>query len=245
MLDLFRQKKAGLKWLLWLVIVALGGSMLFLFVQTPGGMGVGIGNRDVAVVAGRSITTNQFRRLYNQVYDSYGQIIPLLQGDPEAITELGLGQQALDQLISDYAIQYGAETLGIEATPEEVRESITNLPSFQQNGQFIGTELYLQILQANNFTPAEFEDDMRREIIGNKLVRVITDGINATPEEVRQEFLERNEEIKIRYAAIDPETVAPETVELEDLRAYFEEQKENYRTAELRKVKYIVFSSPA
>jgi len=242
MLDLFRKKKAGLKWILWIVILGLGGSMLFLFVQTPGGVGVGPGNRDVAVVAGNPISLTQFRRRYNQVSESYGQILPLLQGDPEAIRQLNLGQQALDPLISAYAIHYGAQAMGIEATREEIREYITNLPLFQQNGQFIGTERYLQFLQANNRTPADFEDDMRREIVGNKLARVITDGIRATPEEVRQEFLESTEEIKIRYAAIDPETVAPETLELEDLRAYFEEQKENYRTPEQRKVKYVIFS---
>jgi len=242
MLDLFRKKKAGLKWILWVVIVGLGGSMLFLFVQTPGGTGVGLGNRDVAVVAGNSITLTQFRRRYNQIYESYGQILPLLQGDPEALRQLDLGKQALDPLINAYAIHYGAQAMGIEATREEIREYITNLPLFQQNGQFIGTEGYLQILQANNVTPAEYEDEMGREIVGTKLARVITDGIRATPEEVRQEFLESTEEIKIRYAAIDPEEVAPETLEVEDLRAYFEEQKEYYRTPEQRKVKYVIFS---
>ena len=242
MLDLFRKKKAGLKWILWIVILGLGGSMVFLFVQTPGGMGVGIGNRDVAVVAGNPITVTQYRRLYNQVYESYRQILPLLQGNPDALRELGLGQQALDQLISDYAIRYGAQAMGIEATREEIREHITSLPLFQLNGQFIGTERYTQFLQANNLTPAEYEDDVRRDIVRDKLLKVITDGIRATPEEVRQEFLESTAEIKIRYAAIDPEKVAPETLELEDLRAYFEEQKENYRTPEQRKVKYVIFS---
>jgi len=242
MLDLFRKKKAGLKWILWMVILGLGGSMVFLFVQTPGGMGVGLGNRDVAVIAGSPITVTQYRRLYNQVYDSYRQILPLLQGDPEAIRQLGLGQQAMDQLISEYAIRYGAQAMGIEATREEIRDYITNSPLFQQNGQFIGTERYMQFLQANNLTPAEYEDDVRRDIVRDKLVKVITDGIQATPEEVRQEFLESTQEIKIRYAAIDPETLAPETLELEDLRTYFEEQKENYRTPEQRKVKYVIFA---
>ena len=40
MLDLFRRRKGGLKWVLWLVILVLGAGMLLFFVQTPGGTGL-------------------------------------------------------------------------------------------------------------------------------------------------------------------------------------------------------------
>ena len=195
----------------------------------------------MAIVAGNSITVNQYRRLYNQIYDSYRQMYPLDQGNAEILRQLGLADQALDQLINEYAIGYGAQSMGIEASREEVAEYITTLPLFQEDGRFIGTERYMQILQANNLPASEYEDGVRREIIRTKLLRVVTDGILATPEEVRQEFLDRNQGIKIRYVAIDPKEVAPETVDQEDLKTYFEEQKENYRTPEQRKVKYIIF----
>ena len=243
MLDLFRRRKGGLKWVLWLVILVLGAGMLLFFVQTPGGMGVGLGNQNVAVVAGNSINVNQYRRLYNQIYDSYRQMYPLDPGNVEMLRQLGLADQALDQLISEYAIGYGAQSMGIEATREEIAKYITTLPLFQEDGRFIGTERYMQILQANNLPTAEYEDGIRREIVRTKLLRVVTDGIRATPEEVRKEFLDRNQGIKIRYVAIDPREVAPETVDEEDLKTYFEEQKENYRTPEQRKVKYVIFSA--
>ncbi len=242
MLDLFRRRKGGLKWILWLVILVLGAGMLLFFVQTPSGIGVGLGNQNVAIVAGNSITVNQYRRLYNQIYDSYRQRYPLDLGNAEILRLLGLADQALDQLVSEYAIGYGAQSMGIEATGGEVAEYITTLPSFQENGRFIGTERYMQILQASNLPASEYEDGVRREIVRTKLLRVVTDGIRATPEEVRQEFLDRSQGIKIRYVAIDPKEVAPQTVDEGDLKTYFEEQKENYRTPEQRKVKYIIFA---
>jgi peptidyl-prolyl cis-trans isomerase D len=242
MLDLFRRRKGGLKWVLWLVILVLGAGMLLFFVQTPGGMGVGLGSQNVAVVAGNSINVNQYRRLYNQIFDSYRQMYPIDQGNVEMLRQLGLADQALDQLISEYAIGYGAQSMGIEATREEVAKYITTLPLFQEDGRFIGTERYMQILQANNLAAAEYEDGIRREIVRTKLLNVVTDGIRATDEEVRQEFLNRNQGVKIRYVAIDPREVAPETVDEEALKTYFEEQKENYRTPEQRKVEYIIFS---
>ena len=85
MLDLFRRRKGGLKWVLWLVILVLGAGMLLFFVQTPVGMGVGSSNQNVAIVAGNSITMNQYRRFYNQIYESYRQMYPLDQGCTEIL----------------------------------------------------------------------------------------------------------------------------------------------------------------
>ncbi|MFB3068495.1 MAG: SurA N-terminal domain-containing protein [Acidobacteriota bacterium] len=193
MIDLFRRRKGGLKWVLWLVILVLAAGMLLFFVQTPGGMGTGLGNQNVAIVSGNSITVNQYRRLYNQIYDSYRQRYPLDLGNAEILKLLGIADQALDLLVTEYATHYGAQSMGIEANREEVAEYITTLPLFQEDGRFIGKERYLQFLQNNNFKTTEFEDRMRREIVHTKLLRVVTDGIQATPEEVRQEFLDRNQ----------------------------------------------------
>ena len=118
MLDVFRRRKGGLKWVLWLVILVLGAGMLLFFVQTPGGMGVGLVNQNVAIVAGNSITMNQYRRLYNQIYEGYRQMYPLDQGGAELLKLLGIADQALDRLVDEYAIAYEAQSMGIEATRE-------------------------------------------------------------------------------------------------------------------------------
>ena len=240
MLDLFRAKKKWLKWTLWVVILVLGGGMVMFFVQTPTGIGVGFGNLNVAIIAGNPITATQFRQRYNLIYQNFRQRYQLDQADPSILRQLGLEQQALDQLVSEYVVVYSAQIMGIEVTPEEIADTITSSPSFQEGGKFIGKERYLQILQINNRPAEEFEDSLRRDILRDKLSKVLTDGIHATAEEVRQEFLNRNQEIKIRYVAIDPEEVAPEKVGEEELKGYFEEHKENYRTPEQRKLMYVV-----
>ena len=140
---------------------------------------------------------------------------------------LGLDQEAINGLVSEYGMDYVADKFGLQVVPEEIAENITTSPAFQDNGQFIGSVLYQQILQANNYSTAEFEESVRREILAKKLSQVLTDGIQASSEEVRQEFLSRNQEIKIRYMAIDPEEERPQDVDGEDLRADFEERKDN------------------
>ena len=239
MLDLFRRKKGILKWILWLVIIGLGAGMALLFVDPPTGMIGNLGTQEVAIVAGKEITWTEFRRRYGIVYDDFRQRLPTGELTPEIVRQLELQNQAINGLVSEYVMEYVAQILGIAVTPEEIAESITSSPVFQDNGQFVGSVVYQQILQSNNYTVVEYEETLRREILGLKLTQVLTDGIEAGANEVRQEFLNRNQEFKIRYIAIDPEEETPSEVTEEELQGYFAEHQDNYRTLEKRKIKYI------
>ena len=238
MLALFRRKRQGLKWTLWVVIVALGAGMVLLFVDSPGGAGGPIGAQNIASVDGRPVSALAFRRRYDRLYETYRQIYRLDEQDPNVVRQLGLGRQAGDQLIKEYVVLLEAERMGIGATEEEVRERIARFPSFQENGRF-RISRYQEVLRLNNFTPEEFEGDIRREIAGQKLQRIISDGILVTPEEVEKEFLDRNQEVKVRYVAIDPEQLSEMAVEEEELRKYFENNKESFKVGEQRKVRYV------
>ena len=239
MLDLFRRKKGALKWVLWLVIIGLAASMALLFVDSPTGLVGTLGSQEVAVVAGKPITWTEFRRRYGMVFDNFRQRLPVDQLTPEILRQFGLQDQALDGLLSEYVMEYSAQILGIQVTPEEIVDNIIATPAFQENGQFVGSVLYQQILQANNYSVEEYEETVRREILGMKLGQVLTDGIEASDDEVRQEFLNRNQEFKIRYIAVDPEEEIPEEVDEEELLAYFEERQDDYRSYEQRKIKYV------
>ncbi len=235
MLALFRRKRRGLKWTLWVVILALGAGMMLLFVGNPGGVGGGIGEW-VAQVDGRPISPLTFRRHYQQLYDVYRPIYKLDEQDPNLVRQLQLGAQARDQLIGQYAILVEAERMGVEATDEEIAERIAS--SLQENGKFIGVRRYQEILQRNNYTPEEYEAAIGRDIVREKLQSVLTDGIVVTPKEVRQEFLDRNQEVKLRYVAMDPKKMKPGTAPEKELREYFDKNKERYRAGEQRKVRY-------
>src|SRR5690606_20026321 len=239
MLPLFRRKKSWLKWVLVLVIAGLGISTVFLFVGTPTGFTTGPAGQEVAVVAGERITAAEFRRQYLQLYDFYRQAYNLDQQDPEIVRQLGIGQQALNQLISEYAMGKEAENLGITVTPDEVVERISQFPVFRENDSFIGAERYKQILMANNLTPREFEEAVRRSILRQKFQNVITDGIIATPQDVRQEFLDANQGVRVRYVYFGASEAVQEEVDEERLQKFFEERQEEYRESEQRRISYV------
>ncbi len=240
MLAFLRRKQKGLKWILWIVIFALAAGMVLLFVRTPGDVSSGgLSKAEIAQVGDRPISALEFRKQYRRLYEMYRQVYKLDQQDPAIIKQLGLGQQALNQLIGEYALTSQAQKLGIEATPDEVRQEIMRMPAFQNKGTFVGTNLYQQILEQNNMTVGEFEESMRRDIIRQKLMHVLTDGIVVTPDELRQEFQNRNIEAKVRYVAIDKEAAKPTAVDQQELEKYYAAHKENYRTGERRRVSYM------
>ncbi len=239
MLALFRKKQKGLKWILWIVILALGAGMILLFVSTPGNISSGLSGQEVAQVDGKSISIQEYNKQYQRLYEMYRQVYKLDRQDPEIIKQLGLKQQALNQLISEYAIESQAAKMGIGVSPEEIRQQITTLNVFQQDGKFIGFERYQQLLKANEMTVGEFENGVRRDLIRQKVMQVLTDGIFTSADEVKREYVSRNQEAKVRYVAIDKSAASAETIPEADLRQYFEKNKENYRTGEQRQVSYV------
>src|SRR5512138_2785639 len=181
MLAFLRKKQKGLKWILWIVIFALAAGMVLLFVRTPGDVSSGgLSRTEIAQVGDRPISAIEFRKQYRRLYDMYRQVYKLDQQDPAIIKQLGIGQQALNQLISEYALTMQARQLGIDATRDEVRQEIMKMPAFQNRGIFVGTQVYQQILEQNNMTIGEFEESLRRDIIRQKLMHVLTDGIIVT-----------------------------------------------------------------
>ena len=97
MLALFRKKQGGLKWVLWLVIFALGFGMVLFFVDAPTVSSTGFSSQEAAVVAGATITASEFRTRYLQVIEQYRKLYNLDQQDPKVIQQLRLGDTALER----------------------------------------------------------------------------------------------------------------------------------------------------
>ena len=239
MLPLFRRKKSWVKYVMSVVIVALGATTVFLFVGSPTGFMSGVGAQNVAEIGGQSISAKEFSRHYKRVYDTYNQMYNLNSQPPEIVQQLGIGQNALNQLVSQYAVVEEAQKQGIEVSPEELVQRIQDLPFFQVNGKFVGVEQYKLAVQSTGYSAPEFEAAVRREVMSEKLRNIMTDGIKATEVEARQQFVEANQEVSVRYVVFDPENIKPGDISDEAVQAYYQEHSEDYRIPEKRSIKYL------
>lgn len=245
MLDRMRRHRGWLKWSLALVVLS------FVFLYIPGGrrgIDVPAASSDVvASVNGRDITVERFRRVYNRQVQAYRQAYGANM-DERMLKQLGIDQRILEGLIDEEAALAEAERLGIKASDQEVVARIQSLPAFQENGQFVGEARYRQVLNVQNppLRPDEFEEQVRRGIVMEKLQGALTDWITVNEPEVDAEFKRRNEKVKLAVINFPADKFREATTATDaEVAAWFESHKSDYKIPEKRKIKYALINTQA
>jgi peptidyl-prolyl cis-trans isomerase D len=238
MLDRMRRHKGWLRWSLLIVVLAFIAFFIPSFLQPPGAAAP---TDAIATVNGRRVLAGTYQRAYQQ------QVMALRQAyggqlDDQMLEQLGVGQRLMQQLIEEEAMLVEAGRLGLRASSEEVRQRIMAFPAFQQDGRFVGEKQYRQFLQMQRppLRPAEFEEQIRRQIAGEKLQAMVTGWVHISDAEVEEEYRRRNEKVKLDLAIFTAEqfqrTISPTDA---DLAAHFEANREQYRAPEKRRVRYL------
>jgi peptidyl-prolyl cis-trans isomerase D len=237
MLDRMRRHKAWLKWSLALVVLTFVVFYIPDFLTTSTGAAPG---QVLAEVNGAPITVGTFQRRYTAQVNAYRQSYGAQMSD-DLLRQLGLDRQILQQLVDEEAMVAEARRQGITVTDGEVRERIVNMPAFQEGGKFIGEQRYRQVLQFNNppFTTTEFEDNLRRALLIEKLRTAVTGWVAITDGEVAEAYRRRNEKVKLDIVPVVADAFRNQvTVTDAELTAHFEKNKDSYRVGQKRRVKY-------
>ena len=246
MLDRMRRHKNWLKWSLAIVVVAFVALYIPSFMQNQsldGASNYGV----VATVEGRDITVGRFRRVYQQQMQAYRNAYGGNMDD-RLLRQLGIDQRIVQQLIEEEAALAEAGRQGITATDAEVRARILALPAFQENGQFIGNDRYRQLLEMQNppIRPSEFEQEVRRSVILEKLQGALTDWITVSDADVTAEFNRRNEKVKLAVVSVAADKLKEGVVVSDaEVASHFESNKDKYRIPEKRKIKYALIDLQA
>ena len=244
MLDRMRRHKNWLKWSLVLVVLAF----IALYIPASNNPANGAGMSDaVATVEGQDVTVGEFRQAYARQMDAYRSAYGASM-DERLLRQLGIDQRIVQQLIEEEVSLAEARRLGITASDEEVTQRILAIPAFQENGQFIGVERYRQMLQMQNppMREADFEEQVRKSITIEKLQAALTNWISIPDADVESAFRKRNEKVKLAVVSF-PADRFREGMQATDqeVAAWFEEHKDDYRIPEKRKVKYALLDVQA
>jgi peptidyl-prolyl cis-trans isomerase D len=237
MLDRMRRHKGWLKWSLALVVLTFVVFYIPDFLSTSTGAAPG---QVLADVEGEPITVGTFQRRYTAQMNAYRQAYGG-QMNEQLLRQLGIDRQILQQLVDEEAMVAEARRQGIRVSDVEIRERILNMPAFQENGRFIGEQRYRQVLQFNNppFTTTEFEENLRRALMIEKLRTAVSGWIAITDAEVADEYRRRNEKVKLDVVPVTADAFRSQvTITDADLSAHFDKNKEAYRIGEKRRIKY-------
>ena len=240
MLDRMRRHRNWLKWSLGLVCLAF---VIFYIPDFLRGTGTNAAGTDsVAIVEGQEIKADEFRRAYQAQLQAYRQAYGGNMSE-QLLKQLGVDQQILQQIVDERAALAEAERVGIRVTNEEVARRIAGIAAFQQNGVFVGEQLYRQLLASQRppLSPPEFEESVRRSLVVDKLRTAITQWMSASDAELEQEYRRRNEKVKLAVVTVTTDSLKS-AVRISDVEAlaHFEAHNADFKIPEKRKVRYLL-----
>ena len=245
MLDGMRRHKGWLKWSLGLVCLA------FVFLYVPGLVDQtaipGTPDEVLARVGDHEITVFEFQQIYRQQLQNY-QLQSGGEITEEVLRSLGIDRQILTQMIDDYAALSEATRLGLSVTDAEVRETIVTLPSFQENGAFIGEARYRELLTFQNppMTTSQFEEDIRSSIMLQRLQTAVTDWITVSDDEIAVEHRRRDERVKVDVIAFRSDDYRDQVdASDEDIQLLYTDESASYQVPEKRKLRFLLVDQSA
>ncbi len=226
---------------LWLVIIAFIIT-IFAVWGGAGRLGQARTQNTIAIVKKEKISADFY-------YQNLRQRLEVLKNEfqeinPNLIQQLNIPQQVLEQMIQQSILLQKAKELGIDASAEEVSKEIMSYPVFQREGKFVGFEEYERILKWNRMSISEFEDNIRKDIVINKVIKVLTAGIAITAEELWESYKIKNESAKMEYVVAETDKMELDgEPSSSEAQAYFEENKEKYTLPERRKASIVFLTT--
>jgi peptidyl-prolyl cis-trans isomerase D len=198
----------------------------------------GPGEGEVAKVNGAAITeqelTDAVRRIGQNLREAMGQ-----NYDPDLFGSAALTQQALGQLISEKLVIQESKRLGTRVTRKDIEERLRSLSLFQVDGKF-DADRYNAFVSQERYPWSELYEDLEFQMRHETVLADVEGGAKLTETELRNEYRMRNEQVKVKYFALNPSQFESEVAVTEQmLKDYYDANRANYIEPEKVRVKYV------
>lgn len=233
----------------WVIFGAI--ILVFAFLGlTPQHAGITAGGA-AAVVNGDIISQVE----YSEAVETMGkeQRFQQLQQFGGEFAQQMIRQQAIRALVDQKLLGQNLSKVGILSSDSHVREAISEIPAFQEQGKFSPTR-YMGYLEASRQEAGEFESKVRQQITTNRMARTFASALRPLPLERELMAKVENKKANVEVVTIPTETlIVPELVASSDVKAfmekadskgriksYFDTNKERFSQPEKAKVRHIL-----
>ncbi len=239
MFDFVYKHKRALQWLLALVIIPP-----FAFFGVDSYLRGGESTATIATVNGQAVNQQEFNVALRERQEmmqnmSGGKIDPAMMDNPEmrfAVAESLVNQQLLLQQ---------ANRARMVATDQQLQIILGQAPAFQAEGKF-SMELYEGFLKTRNKTAADFERDLRRDLV----LRQVNDAYgesNFLPRTVVQQLSRLMEtQREASTFTLQPGNFESKvTVDGGASKKYYDSRQDEFRIPEQIRIEYVMLSIDA
>ena len=233
MFDLFRSREKSVRIVLGGLLLLVALSMLTYLVPNYNTGGPARADEIVASVGPSDITVAEVQHLIQNAMK--GKQLP-----PQLISTYV--PQMVDQMVSDRALTFEAQKLGLTVSDQDLRDAIQQvLPNLFPDGKFVGKDIYAQVLAQQDLSIQQFEDDLRRQVLITKLRDIAMEGTIVTPGEIENSYKQKNEKLKVEYVKIAPDKYKSEAQPTQqEVENYFNVNKAQYREPEKRNLAILI-----
>jgi peptidyl-prolyl cis-trans isomerase D len=238
------------KWIMLVTAIAFVALMVFewgmdITGQSSGSFG------ELGRVNGTPVTYDMYQAAYRNLYEqvSDAQDEPVTSAQNREIEDA-----AWNEAVNQILVQQELARRGIRVSDQEIRDAarfsppqeLMGDPLFQTDGQF-DLQRYQDFLAnaADELFLLQLEAYYREIIPQSKLMRQVTSGIYFSDAELWEAFREENEQVRVRFLALNPSLRIPDSdIEVSDreIQDYYREHEEDFQTPAQAELKYVVLT---
>ena len=173
------------------------------------------------------------------------QLISMMGGqvNPALLEDNLLQRRALEELIQRVVLANQAQGLGLGVSDAQVNAYLLQAEQFQTDGQFDQNK-YLNFIRSLGFTPLAFKERIKQDVLIQQPRNAIAGSEFVLPYQVDSVAKLQSQQRSYDYVSFSLASESENTnVSEEELQAYYEANKDNFKTPEQVKVNYVVVSS--
>lgn len=235
---------------IWILVIAFVGLMVLEW-----GMDItGLKRRSniVGKINGTKITIQEFQQA---VQNYYLQERERTGKEPDEEQLATIRDQVWDQFVQRVLFSREIAKRNIRVTDQEVLQIIkenpqslppviSQNPNFLTDGQFDMAK-YRQALSNPQIDWTPIENYVREVMPFQKLQNIITASVMVTEQEVRDEYMDKNQKARIVYLNIPVTAFAQDSVPVseKEIKDFYNSHQDEFKIEERRKVNYVLFST--
>ena len=188
----------------------------------------------IAKVGEIEISQGELQKSYSNLYAQYNK---MFQGnfDEEKAKQFGLQKQAFKQLTQQALILNLAASYNLQVSDEELLAELKTQEYFFDNGVF-NKDIYKQVLSRNNLTMKEYEDDVKKELLIRKTLKLLP--VKASDNELAVLNTLSNIADRLNYKVLTADAIQIDTTD-KALKAFWETRKADFSTEITYDIEYI------
>jgi len=215
----------------WIAKIVLGGIALSFVLWGVGDYFLGGGQvQAVAEVDGNAISDIEFYQAFERTTNKYRSLLGE-QFSNDILRQLDVKNETIQTLINRRLVLVEADGMDLVVPEHHVLSRVKSDPVFQSGGYFDSNRYSIMVRNLGYRTPADFEQQLRLDLLADAIQRTIMDSVAVSDEEVRQRYAESFETRELAALIVDPLSfVGKAEATEEEARSFYENNADRYRS---------------